>query len=135
MPSPPRRPRVLHPKGRDDRTIRARSVLKPQHPFDRRASADRNVHRAALIRRAASVSLSLSEHCFTRKHYLCHSLPCHLLPIVCVLPLAARRQASIRRRCKERRPWAMTAVYRRVIWRHIPGHQFNGILPAYYLPG
>ena len=48
VPSPPRRPRVLHFEGRDDRTTRARSALTHQHPFDRRPSADCNVHRAAL---------------------------------------------------------------------------------------
>jgi hypothetical protein len=48
VPSPPRRPRVLHSEGRDDRTTRARSALTHQHPFDRRPSADCNVHRAAL---------------------------------------------------------------------------------------
>jgi hypothetical protein len=48
VPSSPRRPRVLPSEGRDDRTTHARSALQHQHPFDRRPSADGNVHRAAL---------------------------------------------------------------------------------------
>jgi hypothetical protein len=51
VPSPPRRPRVLHSEGRDDCTTRDRSALQHQHPFDRRHSADCNVHRAALEER------------------------------------------------------------------------------------
>ena len=55
VPSSPRRPRNLQCEGRVDRTTHARSAAQLQHPFDRRPSADCNVHRAELEKAASDV--------------------------------------------------------------------------------